>query len=254
MIIWLASYPKSGDEIIRTLLSTYVFSQDGFYNPELLNNIKQFPDNELFKQLGVDINNEETMYKNYIKAQKLYSDGNAIRFLKTHSCFVNRKDFQFTDKNNTLGVIYIVRDPISILSSLTNDFKQSDQQSSEIILTHQYLGKDSSNHCTTYLGSWKYHYNSWKTFDKFNRYCLIKYEDIIYDTEKVFIEILKFISRMGKVNFTLEKDKFQNTLKTCDLNKINGLELQKNLSPSEEIKHNLEKELQNEMRELNYLK
>jgi len=70
MIIWLASYPKSGDEIIRTLLSTYVFSQDGSYNPELLNNIKQFPDNELFKQLGVDINNEEIMYKNYIKAQK----------------------------------------------------------------------------------------------------------------------------------------------------------------------------------------
>ena len=72
MIIWLASYPKSGDELIKTLLSTYVFAQDGSYNPELLNNIKQFPDNELFKQLGVDINNEEAMYRNYISSQKLY--------------------------------------------------------------------------------------------------------------------------------------------------------------------------------------
>ena len=97
MIIWLASYPKSGDELVKTLLSTYVFSQDGSYNPELLNNIKQFPDNELFKQLGVDTNNEEAMYKNYISSQKLYFDEKSIRFLKTHSCFVNRKDFQFTD-------------------------------------------------------------------------------------------------------------------------------------------------------------
>ena len=139
MIIWLASYPKSGDELIKTLLSTYVFSQDGSYNPELLNNIKQFPDNELFKQLGVDLNNEEAMYKNYISSQKLYFDEKSIRFLKTHSCFVNRKDFQFTDKHNTLGVIYVVRDPRSILSSLTNDFKQSTKQSSEIILSHQYF-------------------------------------------------------------------------------------------------------------------
>ena len=254
MIIWLASYPKSGDELVRTLLSSYIFSQDGSYNPELLNNIKQFPDNELFKKIGVDTNNEEEMYKNYISSQKLYSDEKAIRFLKTHSCFASRKDFQFTDKHNTLGVIYIVRDPKSILSSLSNDFNQTAQQSSEIILSHQYLGKDIPEHCLTYLGSWKYHYNSWKTFNKFNRYCLIKYEDLIYDTEKVFLEILKFISRMAKVKFTVEKNKLQNTLKTSDLGKIQEFEKKENRNSDNEIIASLEKELQIEMNELNYLK
>ena len=254
MIIWLSSYLKSGDELVKTLLSSYVFSQDGSYNPELLGNIKQFPDNELFKQLGVDINNQEEMYKNYISSQKLYFDEKSIRFLKTHSCFVNRKDFQFTDKHNTLGVIYIVRDPRSILFSLTNDLKNTTEQSSEIILTHQYLGKDNPNYCSTYLGSWKYHYNSWKIFNKFNRYCLIRYEDLIQDTEKVFLEILKFISRMGKVRFTVDKNKLQNTLKTCDLVKIQEFEKKENLSLNKEIQANLEKELKDEMKELNYLK
>lgn len=254
MIIWLSSYLKSGDELVKTLLSSYVFSQDGSYNPELLDNIKQFPDNELFKQLGVDINNQEEMYKNYISSQKLYFDEKSIRFLKTHSCFVNRKDFQFTDKHNTLGVIYIVRDPRSILFSLTNDLKHTTEQSSEIILTHQYLGKDNPNYCLTYLGSWKYHYNSWKIFNKFNRYCLIRYEDLIQDTEKVFLEILKFISRMGKVRFTVDKNKLQNTLKTCDLVRIQEFEKKENSSINKEIQANLEKELENEMRELYYLK
>ena len=254
MIIWLASYPKSGDELVKTLLSTYVFSQDGSYNSELINNIKQFPDNELFKQLGVDIKNEEAMNKNYISSQKLYFDEKSIRFLNTHSCFVNKKVFQFTDKHNTLGVIYIVRDPRGILSSLTNDMDQTAKQSSEIILTHQYLGKDTTDHCLTYVGSWKYHYNSWKTFNRFNRYCLIKYEDLINDTEKVFLEILKFISRMGKVRFTVEKDKLKNTLKTCDLTKIQEFEDKKNLSSDKEVQDSLEKELQNEMKELDYLK
>ena len=254
MIIWLASYPKSGNTLVRSLLSTYIFSKDGKFNFELLRNIKQFPDNNLFKRIGVNVNNEEEMYKNYIKSQELYFNEESIRFLKTHSCFVNRKDFQFTDKHNTLGVIYIVRDPKKILFSLANDFKQTNQQSSEIILTKQYLGKDTPNHCLTYLSSWKDHYNSWKTFNKYNRYCLIKYEDLVHDTEKVFLEVLKFISRMAKVHFSIEKEKLQNTLKTCDLTKIQEFEDKKNLSSDKEVQDSLEKELQNEMKELDYLK
>ena len=72
MIIWLASYPKSGNTLVRSLLSSYIFSKDGNFNFEILKNIKQFPDNSLFKRIGVDINNEQEMYKNYINLQKLF--------------------------------------------------------------------------------------------------------------------------------------------------------------------------------------
>ena len=30
--------------------------------------------------------------------RKLFNDEKSIRFLKTHSCFVNTKNFQFTDQ------------------------------------------------------------------------------------------------------------------------------------------------------------
>ena len=93
MIIWLASYPKSGNTFVRSLLSSYIFSKDGNFNFELLKEIQQFPDNSLFKQLGVDTENEDEMYKNYINSQKLFNEKDSIRFLKTHSCFVNTKKF-----------------------------------------------------------------------------------------------------------------------------------------------------------------
>ena len=51
MIIWLASYPKSGNTLMRSILSAYFFSKDGKFNFDLLKNIKQFPDNRLFKNL-----------------------------------------------------------------------------------------------------------------------------------------------------------------------------------------------------------
>ena len=97
MIIWLASYPKSGNTLVRSLLTSYFFSKDGNFNFALLKNIKQFPDNSLFKRIGVDTNNENEMYKNYINTQKIFNKKDTIRFLKTHSCFVNTKKFQFME-------------------------------------------------------------------------------------------------------------------------------------------------------------
>ena len=63
MIVWLASYPKSGNTFVRSLLSSYIFSKDGNFSFELLKNIKQFPAKSLFKQIGVDTNNDEKCTK-----------------------------------------------------------------------------------------------------------------------------------------------------------------------------------------------
>ena len=52
-----------------------------------------------------------------------------------------------------------------------------------------------------------------ESLDKFNRYCLIKYEDLVNDTEKTFLKILKFIAHLGRLNY-IDKDKFRNTLET----------------------------------------
>ena len=279
MIVWLASYPKSGNTFVRSLLSSYIFSKDGNFNFELLKNIKQFPDNSLFKQLGVNTDNESEMYQNYINSQKIFNNKDSIRFLKTHSCFVNNDEFKFTDRHNTLGVIYIVRDPRNIVTSYAHHFQKKPEQALESLLSHQYLGKNSEKHCLTYLGSWKYHYNSWKIFRKFNKYLLIKYEDLINDTEKTFLNILKFIAHLGRVRFSYDKEKFKNTLKTTGFEAMQKLEAKESFVEAKEnlqtgekikffnmgiknnwkklldekIKENLEKELEEEMKELNYL-
>ena len=49
MIIWIASYPKSGNTYIRSFLSAYYFSKDGEFEFDLLKNIKQFPNTEFFE-------------------------------------------------------------------------------------------------------------------------------------------------------------------------------------------------------------
>ena len=49
MIIWIASYPKSGNTWLRSLLCSYFFSVDGTFNFNLLKNINSFPSENNFK-------------------------------------------------------------------------------------------------------------------------------------------------------------------------------------------------------------
>ena len=70
MFIWLASYPKSGNTLVRALLASYFFSKNGNFDFEVIKNIKQFPTSELFEKMGVDLKNEKEVLKNYIKVQE----------------------------------------------------------------------------------------------------------------------------------------------------------------------------------------
>ena len=64
MFVWLASYPKSGNTLVGSLLASYFFSKDGIFDFDLIKNIKQFPHAPLFESLGFDITNEKELLKN----------------------------------------------------------------------------------------------------------------------------------------------------------------------------------------------
>ena len=74
MIIWLASYPKSGNTLVRSMLSAYFFTKDGKFNFEIIKNITQFPELLLFENYGVNTSNEIDIVKNYINIQKQIND------------------------------------------------------------------------------------------------------------------------------------------------------------------------------------
>tara|TARA_B100000902_G_scaffold358771_1_gene374074 strand:- start:900 stop:1748 length:849 start_codon:yes stop_codon:yes gene_type:complete len=282
MIIWLASYPKSGNTLIRSMLAAYFFSSDGKFNFKLLDNIKQFPDNSVLRNLGINTSDENEVVKNYIKAQEEINrrDGKSIRFLKTHSTLNNINGNPFTDLKNSLGVIYIVRDPRKIVSSYANHSVLTLEQAQKRILEVSTLGGKNEliNKTIIHAGSWSSNYHSWKEFKKIDRYLLIKYEDLVSEPEKTFTEALKFIYKLTKANDVINNVKLTNTLDTTKFKYLQNLEEKdgfkeatfgegdqknkffkygpkndgkKNI-PSD-LRKNLEKILNKEMQELGYL-
>ena len=282
MFVWLASYPKSGNTLVRSMLAAYFFSKDGVYNFDLLKNIKQFPNITLFENLGIDIRNEKEVIKNYIKVQESFNKKKSIQFCKTHSYLFNfYNKYPFTNLDNTLGVIYIVRDPRNVITSLTHHYDLTyeeayshmvDENSSLLETSHEL---DHSNF--TFLNSWSNHYKSWKNNKKFKT-LFIKYEDLEKDKENVFEKVVTFINNLNGKDTNLNEKKFLNSIKSTNFSNLKNKELNEGfdekvsskktgkvinffnlgfnnrwqkLLPSD-IKEKISKEFEKELKELNY--
>ena len=227
MFIWLASYPKSGNTLIRSMLVSYFFSNDGIFNFNLIKNIKQFPKTDLFEKNGVNIYDEKEVIKNYIKVQEQINEKNSTQFLKTHSYLFNIENNPFTNLEHTLGVIYIVRDPRSIVISSSNHNNCTHQETTDQIIEGSPIRGASKSSVFAYPGTWSGNYNSWKSFNNNGKYLLIKYEDLISDRDFVFRKILKFIYKLQGTKFKIDQKKFQNTIETTDFNRMKKLEKEK---------------------------
>ena len=210
MIIWLASYPKSGNTWLRSIVSSLLYSEDGYFNIDLLKKIDQFPQRKFFENLTNDFYNIHEIKKNWITAQDKLNLDNKIKVLKTHNLNCTIDNHAFTNKNNTVATIYIVRDPRNLVNSISNHFNKSPEEAKNFILTSKVISGYSQKNSRggdviTLIGSWQEHYQFWTK--KNENLLLIKYEDLI---EKPFEEMDKLINFLKKyVKVSSDKKKWK---------------------------------------------
>ena len=224
MFIWLASYPKSGNTLVRSLLASYFFTKDGICNFEIIKNILQFPEVKLFIKNGINYKDEMETIRNYIKVQETINKKDSVQFLKTHSYLFNIENNPFTNLENSLGVVYVVRDPRNVLISAANHNQTTHEKTLEKIVHGSIIGKNDGESTLVYTGNWASNYKSWKSFEAASKYLLIKYEDLIFDKEKTFLKILDFIHKLSKKSFVLDNAKFKNVLNTTDFGNMQKME------------------------------
>jgi hypothetical protein len=220
MIIWLASYPKSGNTLLRSMLSSYLFSEEGIFNFDQLKKIKQFPNKLTYESLGVDISDHNELIKNSIRVQEELNKGKSVGFLKTHNMLYNFKGkYPFTDYKNSLGVVYVVRDPRNVVLSYARHVDVSAKEAVKVVTK-------SVSHDVMLQGNWSQHYLSWKAFREKNRYLLIKYEDLISNREETFLKILKFLFKLRNINLVIDQNKLKNVINSTSFENLKKLEQQ----------------------------
>jgi len=216
MIIWLASYPKSGNTWVRIFLNS-LFSK---VNETNINEIKitQFPQRKDFEGFTNNIDDLQEFVKYTLTSQIRINLDNKIKIFKTHNAYWKTGDNFFTDTDNTLGCIYIVRDPRNVITSIKNHFNKKNINKALDFLKDERKVIGALNKpeleadIPTVISSWKNHYNSWKKLK--TNYLLIKYENLLSRPEEEFLKITNFLEKIANLKF--EKNSISKSVANSD--------------------------------------
>ena len=222
--IFLASYPKSGNTWLRSIIGN-------FYNFEKefsLNDLKSIPLLSIKKHFNefqnkVYINNNELHFdwvsQNIIKCQKILNNKlNHLNIFKTHS--VRHKNF--TNETVNAGFIYIVRDPRDIIVSLKNfSGKEIDKTIDEFLFSKSLM--ITTNGAQELLSTWELNVQSWLNYTSVPR-LIIKYEDLKLNPKEIILNIKKFLNKIHSLNINLRDQDIDKIVENTNFNNLKKLE------------------------------
>ena len=227
MILWLASYPKSGNTWLRCLLSSYYYTKNGEFKFDLLNNIPQFPAEKFFYKYRNLIKHPSDTIRYWKIEQQKINDKNKFIFLKTHCALSTINNFSFTDAKNSIGAIYIIRDPRNLATSLKNHFQLSYEEAYEFLANKRNslstINEDKNSLNFQPLGSWDFHVKSWINYKNFP-VLKIRYEDLIDTTFKTFKEVIQFIDNISNSKRVFDRKKAIDCIRNTSFEKLRDME------------------------------
>lgn len=220
MILWLSSYPKSGNTWARIFLTNYLFNEtkDPFEN---IDKISSFPRKIYFDFLDSkdfeSLKDREENFKQYIVSQEKINLNGELNLFKTHSYCGALNGNDFSDSNNTAGFVYFVRDPRSVAISWSHHLNETIEKTVEIMTNkNQFMEPDNNDGLLEFYSSWKINYLSWKK-SKYPK-LIIKYEELKKNPFDNFKKILNFISKYQKIE--IDEYKIHKIIKKCEFQNL----------------------------------
>ena len=220
-IIWLSSYPKSGNTWMRHLIANYFYNKEKKFNHKIINHIKRFHITEYLED-----SNERKIDKNIFKywnlEQKRISQGNyRAVFLKNHNANFKIDSKSFVSSEYTLGAIHIVRDPRDVVISASNYYGLGEDQMISNLINPKFINYSLNNSKNIdFVSSWKFHFHSWRQLGGIP-YLFIKYEDMIKDIHKTFTIVMNFLADLinfkvnyNQIEFSINSSSFEVLKKT----------------------------------------
>ncbi len=197
-IIWIASYPKSGNTWMRAFLAN-VLSDDKA--PVPLKQMTAMCPGEALKtwyrsfygdDFPVDDNVEVSKRRADVQ-QRLAATSELPIFLKTHSYLGQANGFDMINGKVTLGAIYIVRNPLDVVISAAPHFNISIDDSIKQLANPHMASRPEEKLVFEKTTDWTTHVKSW-TPEGHPNFLVLRYEDMLDEPETAFGKVTKFLN------------------------------------------------------------
>lgn len=195
-ILWLASYPKSGNTWVR------IFLDNLFRNarqPVSINDLQvvSFGDAQprLYQALSdrpVTELGDEEIQRLRAPVQRRLAGMAETSIVKTHNILGDAFNTPIIHLEHTMGAIYVVRNVFDVTASLARHYGISIDDAVEGICRPTMHIPTSEAAVVQHLGRWCDHYRSWTSVPGFEP-LVLRYEDLRAKPFKQFSKIVKFL-------------------------------------------------------------
>lgn len=218
-IIWLASYPKSGNTWFRVFITNLLEPKD---EPANINDLKEtsisssrkiFDDYTGLSSAELTFEEIDRLRPDVYRMQSDESD--ELLFKKVHDQYYDVAPGQpLFPSEISKGCIYFIRNPLDVLVSFAYHSAKPVDKMADVINNPDYAFCDKNdrqvNQLRQLLGSWSDHIKSW-TEQKNIPVHTMRYEDMVNDPYKTFskaVEILGINATEKDIRIALEKSDF----------------------------------------------
>lgn len=193
-IIWLASFPKSGNTWTRTFLHNLVkIMQTGEAEEQDINAMDRFSTWDIAKPryakiLGfepTDEHSNEIAATRHEVQQQIADENQGLVFVKTHNALVVDRGYSTINTAVTSGAVYIVRNPLDVAISFAHHVSRTIDEAIELMGTDNMETSVTDGAIYEIYGSWSQHVMSW-TRTPHRAIYVMRYEDMLNEPEKQF--------------------------------------------------------------------
>jgi len=217
-IVWLASYPKSGNTWTRAFLINYILNTD---KPVPINELSKYALSDSWASHYEKINQgpiERLPEERILDLRTRFLTGVArngadMNFVKTHNLNYKIMGRAMIPPPLTRHVISIVRNPLAVVPSYAKHYGQTLERSVKNIANKLNSSKTTTENVKDYLGSWSDHVESWTKTRAFPVH-VIRYEDMTDQPEETFGTLIR------KLGLPLEKDRLERSIRNSSFKEL----------------------------------
>jgi hypothetical protein len=223
-ILWIASYPKSGNTWTRSFLHNLlnILEKDDA-TPQDINAMNEFTTWDISvapyeKHLGRPVTEctraEVAAVRPKVQAD-IAENTDGLAIIKTHHALVMDRGFSTINFDVTSGAIYIVRNPLDVAISFAHHMGTTVDAAIEDMETADLETAIGETSVYEVYGSWSQHVESW-TLKTDRTIYVMRYEDMLADPFKVFGGLARHLLRRPsdeQLQTAIERSSFENLRK-----------------------------------------
>tara|TARA_Y100000310_G_scaffold343439_1_gene451070 strand:+ start:1056 stop:1865 length:810 start_codon:yes stop_codon:yes gene_type:complete len=199
VIIFLASYPKSGNTWLRAFLANWLADHKVGINEMPAWGMGGGDARiDLYREvLGSEFIADDQIPRLRQQLQRIIALKPGHTFMKTHNAIAEVDGIQTIDPHSTAGAIYIARDPRDVCISYARHYGISIDDAIMHMASEHTIISQPGKSVETYLGSWSYHVLSWVTAEGLTLKVL-RYEDMKENPGRAFKKVIKFLGQSAR--------------------------------------------------------